>query len=85
MIVQDGLRLDGGVVTDGRGPVGFARAKGGGRFGDGHRSAHTLVGQTGVGALETVANADVAGNVVRKMLEQPHRVHRGAELASKDP
>jgi len=54
-----------------------------GGFGYGHCTANTLIGDTGIGALEAVANADVAKDAVGKTRKEPHGVDPGLHFAAK--
>src|SRR5262245_8687717 len=79
--MQNRLRFNWSVVTNGHGPVGFARADGFGGLGDSRCSADTLIGNAGVGAFETVADSNVAEDIVRQVPKQPHGIDRAVELA----
>ena len=83
MIVENRFRFDGRIVADGHGAIRFARANGGRSFSDSQNSADALVRDASVRAFEIVTDADVAQDVVGKILQQPHRVHHRAELAPK--
>ncbi len=74
VIIEDHLRLDGRIVADRERAVRLARAQSFTRLDHRQRAADAVVGDTGVSALEAVADADVAKNVIGQRAQQPHRI-----------
>src|SRR5437867_9011814 len=64
VVMEKGFRLDRGVVPNGHHAIGFSGTNGGGGFGEGNDSADALVGDTAIGAFESMANPDVAKDVI---------------------
>jgi hypothetical protein len=62
--------------------VRFTCDDGSGSLGDGQGAPDTLIGDTSVGAFETVTDADVTENIIGQVFEQPHRIHQRGELTS---
>ena len=82
VVVEQGLRLDLGIVCGSHGARAFAGAQGFGRFGECQRAADAVIGDAGVRALEAVADADVAEHVVRQRAQQPHRIDGRRQFAA---
>ena len=80
--MEDSFGFEGRVVPNRHRAIRFAGAESGRSLGHRHGPADALVRDTGVGSLETMANAHVADHVIRQNLEQPHRVHVPAKFAS---
>ena len=74
VVVQHHLRLDRCVVADGDGAIGLAVAQRLQRLDHREQAADAVVRDAGVGALQAVADADVAEHVVGQRAQQPHRV-----------
>ena len=81
VVVDHRLGLDRRVVADRERSLGLALAQRLHRLHDRQHAAHAMVGDAGVGPLQTVSDADMAQHIVRQRAQQPHRVHRIAELA----
>ena len=85
VVAEHGFRLEQRVVPDGGDAIRLVRSQRLGGFCDGQHAARTLVGDARIRALEHVPDADMAEHVVRKIFQQPHRVHRRAKCRAEFP